>query len=226
MNELIVVSIAVKFNVQRLEANYAKTSTLDTDQCQWRIQDFPEEGAPTLGGHQDTILLKFPENSMKLKKIRSGGGRVPCAPLKSATACISFEKWNVLLTLRWWLGRLSQRVPTPTSLWSDPSLLWTNYTRRWATSKSRKSFSFQLEFLVRLCFPKPCEDFLTFVIGTVAVSGVFPRRGGRQPRVRPPLDPPLAFITEGSRKSSSLANTEHVESVLIWTPWFYFLSEK
>ena len=49
---------------------------------QWRIQDFPEEGAPTLrGGRQDTILLKFPENCMKLKKIRPpGGGARPLRP--------------------------------------------------------------------------------------------------------------------------------------------------
>ena len=54
---------------------------------QWRIQDFPEEGAPTRGGgRQDTILFKFPENCMKLKKIRPpGGARVPCAHLRSAT---------------------------------------------------------------------------------------------------------------------------------------------
>ena len=42
---------------------------------QWLIKDFPEEGAPTL-------LLKFPENCMKLKKIRPpvGGGDVPYDP--------------------------------------------------------------------------------------------------------------------------------------------------
>ena len=43
-------------------------------------------GANAQGGRQDMILLKFPENCMKLKKIRPpGGGRVPCAPLRSAT---------------------------------------------------------------------------------------------------------------------------------------------
>ena len=29
---------------------------------QWRIQDFPEEGVPALGGARMTFLLKFPEN--------------------------------------------------------------------------------------------------------------------------------------------------------------------
>ena len=36
---------------------------------QWRIQDFPEEGAPTLqGGRQHTILPNFRKNCMKLKE--------------------------------------------------------------------------------------------------------------------------------------------------------------
>ena len=55
---------------------------------QWRIKDFPEEGAPTLrggGGVPTTILLKFPINCMKLKEFGPRGGRVPCAPLRSAT---------------------------------------------------------------------------------------------------------------------------------------------
>ena len=43
---------------------------------QWRIQDFPEEGAPTLqGGRQHTILPNFPENCMKLKEFGPPGGR-------------------------------------------------------------------------------------------------------------------------------------------------------
>ena len=56
---------------------------------QRRIPDFPEEGAPTpRGGHQHTILPKFPKNCMKLKEFGppgGGGARVPCAPLRSAT---------------------------------------------------------------------------------------------------------------------------------------------
>ena len=36
---------------------------------QWRIQDFPEVGAPTLGaGRQHKILPNFPINCMKLKE--------------------------------------------------------------------------------------------------------------------------------------------------------------
>ena len=43
---------------------------------QWRIQDFPEEGAPTLqGGRQHTILPNFPKNCMKLKEFGPGGAR-------------------------------------------------------------------------------------------------------------------------------------------------------
>ena len=42
---------------------------------QWRIQDFPEEGAPTpQGGRQHTILPIFPENCMKLKEFGPPGG--------------------------------------------------------------------------------------------------------------------------------------------------------
>ena len=45
---------------------------------QWRIQDFPEEGAPTLqGGRQHTILPNFPKNCMKLKEFGPGGGARP-----------------------------------------------------------------------------------------------------------------------------------------------------
>ena len=56
---------------------------------QWRIQDFPEEGAATpQGGHQHTILPYFPENCMKLKELGPAvGARVPRPPLplRSAT---------------------------------------------------------------------------------------------------------------------------------------------
>ena len=42
---------------------------------QWRIQDFPEEGAATLqGGRQHTILPNFPKNCMKLKEFGPPGG--------------------------------------------------------------------------------------------------------------------------------------------------------
>ena len=48
---------------------------------QWWIQDFPEEGAPTLqGGRQHTILPNFPKNCMKLKEFGppGGGARPKC----------------------------------------------------------------------------------------------------------------------------------------------------
>ena len=42
---------------------------------QWRIQDFPEEGAPTpQGARQHTILLNFPKNYIKLKEFGPPGG--------------------------------------------------------------------------------------------------------------------------------------------------------
>ena len=44
-------------------------------------------GRQPSGGCQDTILLKFPKNCMKLKKIRSpgGGSASPAPPFRSAT---------------------------------------------------------------------------------------------------------------------------------------------
>ena len=42
--------------------------------CQWRIQDFPEEGASTLhGGRRHMILPNFPKNCLKLKEFGPGG---------------------------------------------------------------------------------------------------------------------------------------------------------
>ena len=56
-------------------------------QCQWRIQDFPEEGAPTPGegGRQHTILPNFPKSCMKLKEFGPGGSHPSRPPLRSAT---------------------------------------------------------------------------------------------------------------------------------------------
>ena len=49
---------------------------------QWRIQDFPKEGAPTpQGGRQHTILPKFPKNCMKSKEFGPPGvGARPLRP--------------------------------------------------------------------------------------------------------------------------------------------------
>ena len=52
---------------------------------QWRIQDFPQGGAPA--PKIDIIFQIFAENCMKMKEFgsRGGGGRrVPGAPLRSA----------------------------------------------------------------------------------------------------------------------------------------------
>ena len=52
---------------------------------QWRIQDFPQVGAPTLRGYQHTILPNIPENYMKSKEFGHPWVSVsPCAPLRSA----------------------------------------------------------------------------------------------------------------------------------------------
>ena len=49
---------------------------------QWRIQDFPEEGAliPE-GGRQPIIWSIFPENCMKMKKFWAGGRASLTPPL-------------------------------------------------------------------------------------------------------------------------------------------------
>ena len=57
---------------------------------QWRIQDFPEEGALTPeGGRQPIIWSIFPENCMKMKKFwaRGGGTRPSRPPLDPPLGC-------------------------------------------------------------------------------------------------------------------------------------------
>ena len=46
----------------------------------WRIQDFPEVGAPTFQGRPHKILPNFPKNCMKLKEFGPGGGRMSLVP--------------------------------------------------------------------------------------------------------------------------------------------------
>ena len=67
------------------------------DTEQWRIQDFPEVGAPTLQGRQHMILPNFPRNHMKLKEYGPrGGGHVSKILLcRSATADESIELQDV-----------------------------------------------------------------------------------------------------------------------------------
>ena len=54
-----------------------------TRRKQWRIQDFPQGGAPT---PKSAIIFQiFAENCMKMKEFGPpGGARVPGAPLRSA----------------------------------------------------------------------------------------------------------------------------------------------
>ena len=56
---------------------------------QWRIQDFPEGGAPTSegGGRQPIIWPIFPKNCMKMKKFWPRGGR-PLRPTLDPPLCI------------------------------------------------------------------------------------------------------------------------------------------
>ena len=55
---------------------------------QWRIQDFPEEGAPT---PKSAIILQFfcqkPHENERIWTPR-GGARVPGAPLRSANVMV------------------------------------------------------------------------------------------------------------------------------------------
>ena len=64
---------------------------------QWRIADFPGEGAPTpQGGCQHTILPYFPKNCMKLKEFGPPGGvRVPRAPLDLPLQCSTKHKQRI-----------------------------------------------------------------------------------------------------------------------------------
>ena len=53
---------------------------------QWRIQDFPQGGAPT---PKSAIIFQFfPENCMKMKEFQAPGGARTLPPLRSANAFI------------------------------------------------------------------------------------------------------------------------------------------
>ena len=59
---------------------------------QWWIQDFPEEGAPTpRGGANIRFCHIFPKTAWNWKNL-GPGGRIPCTPLRSATASPKKEK--------------------------------------------------------------------------------------------------------------------------------------
>ena len=74
------IKISMTSNLQHILVVIKYTQILNIKTIQWRIQDFPEEGASTPGGRQYTILPKFPKNCMKLKEF-GPRGRVPCALL-------------------------------------------------------------------------------------------------------------------------------------------------
>ena len=60
--------------------------------CQWRIQDFPKEGAPTpRGGRQPMIFSIFAENCMKMKKFWPPGGRASPAPPLDLPLCVTLR---------------------------------------------------------------------------------------------------------------------------------------
>ena len=61
---------------------------------QWRIKDFPEEGAPNPRGEGGAKydFAKFPKNCMKLKEFGPGGASLFCAPLRSATVFYCFTE--------------------------------------------------------------------------------------------------------------------------------------
>ena len=76
-------------NLEWKESPSSKFTVLKTvlfNYTQWRIQDFPEEGATTLqGGRQHTILPNFPKNCMKLKEFGPPGGASKILLCRSAT---------------------------------------------------------------------------------------------------------------------------------------------
>ena len=52
---------------------------------QWRIQDFPEEDAPTPQGAPTYDFAIFFQKLHEIERIWAPGGRIPRAPLRSAT---------------------------------------------------------------------------------------------------------------------------------------------
>ena len=70
---------------------------------QWRIQDFPEEGAPTLQGGAPTYdFAKFSQKLHEIERIWAPrGGARPSRPLRSATVMDeAYKKINLTLKFR------------------------------------------------------------------------------------------------------------------------------
>ena len=69
--------------------------------CQWRIQDFPKVGAPTLGGggHQHAICQIFCMKLHEIERFWTGGRHVSkFLPCRSATACSGNGIMNDIVT--------------------------------------------------------------------------------------------------------------------------------
>ena len=85
-----------KFQECKVRLNVTQSSLLLKPK-QWRIQDFPEEGAPTPQGvRQHTILPNFPKNCMKLKEFGSQGGRASLAPPLDPPLQKRTERFSIL----------------------------------------------------------------------------------------------------------------------------------
>ena len=68
----------------------SQSQGLDGSQ-QWRIQNSPEVGAPTLRGCQHTIVPSFPKNFLKLKEFGRVRGAFKILLCRSATAQLRLE---------------------------------------------------------------------------------------------------------------------------------------
>ena len=69
-------------NPGRSEGGRGELGTNPLGQISVADPGFPEEGAPTPGGRQHTILPNFLKNCMKLKEFGPLGGEHPSVPLK------------------------------------------------------------------------------------------------------------------------------------------------
>ena len=76
---------------------------------QWRIQDFPEVGAPTFRGAPTYDLQNFPKNCMKLKEFGPRGG-VLSRPPGSATVCSVYFLMEVWILSWFFFQKLQKRL--------------------------------------------------------------------------------------------------------------------
>ena len=124
---------------------------------QWRIQDFPKGGVPTLGGGRwHTNLPNFPQKRHEIERIWTrGGARFPRAPLRFATEMeehiyyctiwLSLEM-KKKQTMTFWCAKVTQRHVT--FQWNGnlrfeklETVLRSSITRWWGPILSLKSWS-------------------------------------------------------------------------------------